>query len=103
MLNVRIVLSALPKYLDQFTNVLANQNEKLEELSKHIEEQKKHVEYSFDELSQNLMSFVDAKKKEYLNELDKQLFNLRYWYIYLDKQIKKTYPTPDDVNFLISH
>ena len=89
-----------PEVPDQFTNVLVNQNEKLEELSKHIEEQKKHVEYSFDELSQNIMSFLDVKKKEYLNELDKQLFNLRYWYIYLDKQIKKTYPTPDEVNFL---
>jgi len=43
---------------------------------------------------------ISEKKNEYLYELDQQLFNLRYWYIFFDKQIKKTYPTEEDIPFL---
>lgn len=83
-----------------YTECLSNQAESLERLSKHIEEEKKKVEFTFDIITKDFLRLIEDKKNEYLYSLDQQLFNLRYWYIFFDKQIKKAYPTAEDLPFL---
>ncbi len=72
----------------------------LESLRKHVEDEKKKVSHVFDSLMQDVVKIISEKKNEYLHGLDQQLFNLRYWYISFDKQIKKAYPTEEDIPFL---
>jgi hypothetical protein len=94
--NVRMGEQVPPEYLD----LLGSQGEKLEQLSKHIEDEKKKASNIFDIIMQDMVKMISEKKNEYLYELDQQLFNLRYWYIFFDKQIKKTYPSEEDIPFL---
>jgi len=84
----------------EYVDLLNGQAEKLEQLSKHIEDEKKKATHIFDTIMQDTVKMISEKKNEYLYELDQQLFNLRYWYIFFDKQIKKTYPTEEDIPFL---
>jgi len=84
----------------EYVDLLSGQAEKLEQLSKHIEDEKKKATHVFDTIMQDTVKMISEKKNEYLYELDQQLFNLRYWYIFFDKQIKKTYPTEEDIPFL---
>jgi len=72
----------------------------LEQLSKHIEEEKKKVINVFETIMKDTLKMITEKKNEYLNVLDQQLFNLRYWYIFFDKQLKKAYPSKEDISFL---
>ena len=83
-----------------YLDALSGQAESLESLSKHIEGEKKKVEHVFEMITKDFLRVIEEKKNEYLYSLDQQLFNLRYWYIFFDKQIKKNYPTPDDIPFL---
>jgi len=84
----------------EYIEIVAHQNEMLETLRKHIEEEKKKVSNVFDSLMQDVVKIISEKKNEYLHGLDQQLFNLRYWYIFVDKQIKKAYPSEEDIPFL---
>jgi len=94
--SIRMGEQVPPEYLD----LLSGQAEKLEQLSKHIEDEKKKATHVFDTIMQDTVKMISEKKNEYLYELDQQLFNLRYWYIFFDKQLKKTYPTEEDIPFL---
>jgi len=85
-----------PEYID----LLSGQGEKLEKLSKHIELEKKKASDIFDTIMKDAVKMISEKKNEYLNSLDQQLFNLRYWYIFFDKQLKKAYPSEEDIPFL---
>jgi len=84
----------------RYQEIAASQNEKLEKLSQHIQDEKKKMSLMFDTIMQEVVKMISEKKNEYLHELDKQLFNLRYWYIFFDKQLKKTYPSEEDIPFL---
>jgi len=74
----------------EYVELVSGQAEKLEKLSKHIEFEKKKVGDIFDNILKDTVKMITEKKNEYLNNLDQQLFNLRYWYIFFDKQLKKS-------------
>jgi len=84
----------------EYSELVSHQAEKLEQLSKHIEEEKKKVTSVFETIMKDTLKMITEKKNEYLNSLDQQLFNLRYWYIFFDKQLKKAYPSEEDISFL---
>jgi len=84
----------------EMADFLSGQAEKLETLTQHIEEEKKRVSEIFDSLSQEILEIIDEMKTEALYKLDQQIFNLRFWFISFDKQLKKTYPTPEDIPIL---
>ena len=85
---------------DEYFGLLSKQTEVLDSLSSHIVNQKKRVESEFDMLIQGVLQTLTSKKNEYLYSLDQQLSNLRYWYTSFAKQIKKAYPTPEDIPHL---
>jgi len=93
--NIRIKLGK--QVPDRYINLLTGQGEKLEQLSKHLEDEKKKMSHLFDTLIQDMTNIISGKKNEYLGKLDQQLFNLRYWFIFFEKQLKKTYPTKEDI------
>jgi len=84
----------------EYLELVSGQAEKLEKLSKHIEFEKKKVSDIFDSIMKDTVKMISEKKNEYLNSLDQQLFNLRYWYIFFDKQLKKAFPSEEDIPFL---
>ena len=84
----------------EYLELVSGQGEKLEQLSKHIELEKKKVSDIFDSIMKDTVKMISEKKNEYLNSLDQQLFNLRYWYIFFDKQLKKAFPSEEDIPFL---
>jgi len=85
---------------NEYLDLVGGQAEKLEKLSKHIEYEKKKVSDIFDTVMKDTVKMISEKKNEYLNNLDQQLFNLRYWYIFFDKQLKKGFPAEEDIPFL---
>jgi len=81
------------KVPSQYLSLLEGQAAKLEGLRNHLEDEKKKVSNVFDMIMQDMVKIITEKKNKCLYELDQQLFNLRYWYIFFDRQIKKVYPT----------
>ena len=82
---------------DEFISLLSKQADVLETLSIHITEEKKKVEVEFDALIHDVLQLLTDKKNSYMQVLDQQLLNLRYWYISFARKIKKAYPTPEDI------
>lgn len=93
----KITVSGPSEIKPEYQELLSHQNEKLEQLTVHIQEEKKRIEIIFDTLSQDFLKIINEKRNRYIDKLDQQLFKLNYWYIYFDKQIKKTYPTQEDI------
>jgi len=83
---------------EEYLEILARQTENLEVISKQIEEEKKKVQLKFDEITQDIMKLINAKRDEYFQILDRQLFNYRYAYIFFEKQLRKAYPKADDAS-----
>jgi len=84
----------------EMTEILTRQPEKLEALTQHIEEEKKRVSEVFDLISEELLKIIEEKKAEAFSQLDQQTSNLRFWYLSFDKELKKAYPTAQDIPVL---
>jgi len=82
---------------NEIADILSDQNEKLEVLTKHIEEEKKRVSKIFDSLCEEFLTIIEEKKTQVLYKLDQQIFDLRFLNISFEKQLKKTYPTLEDI------
>jgi len=82
---------------EEYLEILARQTENLEVISKQIEEEKNRVQLKFDEITQDIIKSINAKRDEYFQLLDRQLFNYRYAYIFFEKQLRKAYPKADDM------
>ena len=80
-----------------YTDLLSGQSEKLEQFSKHIEEEKEKVAITFDTILKDTVNIIAQMKNEYLSKLDQQLLNLGHWYKFFDKQVRKTYPSEEDI------
>ena len=78
---------------DEYIGLLSKQADVIEALISHIADEKKKVELEFDALIHDVLQTLTNKKNKYMHNLDQQLFNLRYWYTWFAKRIKKTYPT----------
>src|SRR5689334_10601266 len=50
----------------EYQELLSQQGEKLEQLNKHIEEEKKKVTATFDTLTEDVLRMINEKKNEYL-------------------------------------
>jgi hypothetical protein len=83
---------------DEYTEVLMKQTENLESLAKQIEEEKKKVQYKFDEITKDMLKMITAKRDEFFHLLDQQLFNYRYGYIFYEKQLRKAFPKAEDLS-----
>lgn len=84
----------------EYTNLLSKQSQVLDKFKQNVKEEKLKVENIFEELIQDFLRIVNKKKIEFTYALDQQLATLRYWYIQFEKQVKKTYPNPEDLPFL---
>ena len=82
---------------DEYTNLLSRQKDVIEGLDTHISNEKKKIGSFFDVLISGGVQYLNSQKNNHLDELDKQSANLRYWYTYFTRQIKKTYPTPENI------
>jgi hypothetical protein len=82
----------------EYLDILSKQQETLETMTEHIEGQKQKVQSKFDEMTQNVMKMINQKREEYFQMLDQQLFNLRYSFIFFEKQLRKSFPKQDDLS-----
>lgn len=81
---------------EDYANALKGQEEIVETVRKHVEEEKKKVQAKFDEITKATLKALNTKRDEYFALLDQQVFNLKYGYIFLEKQLKKAFPRAED-------
>ena len=84
----------------EYVEILHKQAEKIKSLSEHIDHEKAKVEATFEEIIMEVIDKINEKKKECLDNLDKQLVNMRNHYTSFEKQLKKAYPRPEDMDYL---
>ena len=82
---------------DQYTSLLSRQSETLESLSRHIASEKEKIESEFDILTTDVLQVLTDKKNEYLQLLDQQVVNLKSLFTSFEEQIKKAYPSHEDI------
>jgi len=81
-----------------FQDLIAQQGEKLEKLNQHIDQEKIKIENYFIKIAEELSSLLSQKKQIYLQALDQQLLKLQGWFISFEKQVRKIYPTSEDIS-----
>lgn len=84
----------------EFLHVLREKDQNLSNLSEHFDEEKRKIEESFNDIINYVIELVNQKKIEYFEMLDQQLTNMENHYSSYEKQLKKAYPTNEDVNYL---
>lgn len=84
----------------EYTSILSTRDDLIEVLTQHIEDEKKRVQLSFDELCQVLNSELNRKCQEYLASLDQELNNFKYGYTFFEKQLNKAYPKEESSDSL---
>lgn len=83
-----------PKDLSE---ILEKQSETFSVITQKLETEKAKVEQVFDWLSSSVQEIITRKRKQYIELLDNQIANFAFQYSSLEKQIRKAYPTSDDV------
>lgn len=82
----------------EYLEILTQQTQNLETLSRYIEDEKKRVQFKFDEIAKDILKLITSKRDEYITLLDQQLFNYRYGYIFYEKQLRKAFPKAEDTS-----
>jgi len=80
----------------EYFEIINQETQNFEALSKAIEDEKKKVQFKFDELTKDILTVIGKKRDEYFTLLDQQLFNYRYGYIFYEKQLRKAFPKAED-------
>jgi hypothetical protein len=81
---------------EEYLEIFTKEAENLEFLSRKVEDEKKLVQFKFDEITKDFVKMINKKRDEMFVLLDKQLFNYRYGYVYLEKQLRKAFPKAED-------
>lgn len=81
-----------------YFEIINQETQNFEALSKAIEDEKKKVQFKFDELTKDILKLIANKRDEYFTLLDQQLFNYRYGYIFYEKQLRKAFPKAEDAS-----
>ena len=84
----------------KFLGELSKKGERLEKLSKHIDEEKDRVKKSFEEIRKIALQIVSEKEKECLESLDREVSDLSEAYQKLEKLISRGWPKPSDIQAL---
>jgi len=86
--GVRKLGNVAPEELVQF---LSHQDEKIEKLSRHIEEEKQRLSAAFDSLIEEFTKQCSSQKEEAFQLLDKQVITLKLNYSYYKSKIDQYY------------
>lgn len=84
---------------EHFQIIQANA-ENYKNLVDHIEQEKEKVATIFNEIITDIVENLNQKLNEILSVFDQQLANMAYHYMTFEKQIKKAYPTAEDIQSL---
>lgn len=87
-------ISSIP---DEYSQAIVKKDHVLQDLTDHISVQKKKVESVFDEITKEVLAVITERKNDYLYTLDQQVLNLRHWYVFIEKQLKKSFPSQEDI------
>ena len=77
---------SISKPSEAITSPLSNHQNILDDLTSHISQEKDKIEKYFNNILQELLNFIDEKKRSYLDDLDKKIVNFRDWYARFDRQ-----------------
>jgi len=80
-----------------FLEELSKKEERLEKLSRHIDEEKDKIKKSFEEIRKNVMQIINKKEKEFLELLDKEISCLSGAYLWLEKIVTARWPEPSEI------
>jgi len=76
---------------DEFVSFLAQEDEKIQRLSQHIEQENERVNATLNLMIQEFTVLCHAKKEEMARLLDKQVLTLKHNYTYYKSKIDKSY------------
>ena len=81
----------------EYVEELAKKGERLEKLSKHIDEEKDKMKKSFEEIRKTVIEIIDKKEKECLELLDKEIVGLSEAYSKFERLLMMGWPKPSDI------
>jgi len=76
---------------EEFVNFLAQEDEKIQKLSQHVEHEKERVNAAFNTIIQEFTLLCHSKKEEIARQLDKQVLTLKLNYTYYKSKVDKYY------------
>jgi len=82
----------------EYIEKLSKQGERLEKLSKHIDEEKDKVKKTFEEIRKTVLRIVDQKEKECFELLDKEIWDLSEAHREFEKLLTIGWPKPSDLS-----
>jgi len=76
---------------EEFVSFLAQEDEKIQKLSQHVELEKERVNAAFNTIIQEFTVLCHSKKEEIARQLDKQVLTLKLNYTYYKSKVDKYY------------
>lgn len=81
---------------DQYQSLLDKRNERIEEITQHLENEKKRAIRDFDDLLIEVTKSIAKRKDEFCFILDQQMIIYKSNFNYFEKQLKKAFPSETD-------